>query len=105
MYTKLIAVPWYGLAALSGIAAAQPVIYDSAYADYQAYVEEPVSSWREVNDVAARVGGHAGIFGGSMHQGHGAGKPAQSAPGSARAAETPPAGNAPPPAPHRGGHH
>ena len=40
MLHRLIAVPWYGLAALTGIAAAQPhaLTYDSPYAAYRLVV-------------------------------------------------------------------
>ncbi len=100
MYNTLYAALCCGLGALSGIAAAQPTLaYDSAYSGYKAHVEEPVASWREVNDEAARVGGHAGIFSGAMHHGHGTAKPAEAAP-----AAKPPAAVTPPPAQH-GGHH
>lgn len=96
MHTKLFAVPWYGLAALCGTAAAQtPLAYESAYAGYKAYVEAPVASWRAVNEEAARVGGHAGIFGGAAPSAHGTAKPAQ---------EAPPPKPAASPSPH-GAHH
>ena len=67
MLNRLIAIPWYGLAALTGIAAAQPpaLNYDSSYAAYQSYRDEPLASWRQANDEVARTAGHAG--------GHGAG--------------------------------
>lgn len=99
MYTKLAAVPWYGLIALSGIAAAQePLAYDSAYADYRPYREEPPLAWREANDEAARIGGHAGIFTAGMPHAHGAKPPAAPAPAAA------PAVPAKPPAAHHGHH-
>jgi len=83
MLTKLFAVPWYGLAALTGIAAAQSsaTIYDSAYAGYAPYREEPLASWRAVNEDVARTGGHAGIFGGAMHQGNAPQKPSDATAG------------------------
>lgn len=53
--------------------------YRSAFTDYQSFRDEKPASWREVNDEAARVGGHLGIFTGGAHAGHGvapgAGKP------------------------------
>lgn len=53
--------------------------YRSAFTDYQSFRDEKPASWREVNDEAARVGGHLGIFMGGAHAGHGvapgAGKP------------------------------
>ena len=102
MYIRFLAVPWYGFIALSGIAAAQNTLsYDSAYADYRPYREETKASWRQANDDAARVGGHAGIFAGGTPHAHGA----TQAPGTPAAA--PPAGSAAPdtpPAAHRGHH-
>lgn len=75
MHARLLAVPWYGLAAFAIVAAAQPTPgYDSAYADYKPYIDAPPAPWREANDLAARVGGHAGIFAGSTH-GHDAPPP------------------------------
>jgi hypothetical protein len=51
-------------------AAAPAVQYDSAFAGYMPYRDEKLATWREVNDEAARVGGHIGIFGGGAHAGH-----------------------------------
>lgn len=34
----------------------------SAYTGYQKFAEDPLASWREVNDEVARVGGHAGAL-------------------------------------------
>lgn len=100
MCTKLAAVPWYGLIALSGIAAAQNrLAYDSAYADYRPYRDEARLAWREANDEAARIGGHAGIFAAGMPHAHdGAKPPAAPAPAAA------PALPAKPPAAHHGHH-
>ena len=36
--------------------------YESAFKGYRGYRETPLAPWREVNDEAARVGGHLGIF-------------------------------------------
>jgi len=50
--------------------------YESAFTGYSRYRDEKLTSWREVNDDAARVGGHMGIFGGAAgHAGHGEAKP------------------------------
>jgi hypothetical protein len=56
MLNRLVAVPWYGLAALGGVAAAQPpaLTYDSPYAAYRPYRDEPLASWRESNDTLAQ---------------------------------------------------
>ena len=55
-------------------AAAPAPQYQSAFDGYQSFRDEKIASWREVNDEAARVGGHLGIFmGGGAHAGHGAG--------------------------------
>ena len=100
MYTKLAAVPWYGLIALSGIAAAQNTLsYESAYADYRPYREEANGSWRKANDVAARIGGHAGIFAAGMPHADGGARP-PAAPASTAAPAVPTT----PPAAHRGHH-
>lgn len=81
MLPKLSALPWYGLAALTGIAAAQPSAstYESVYTQYTPYREESLLPWRNANEAVARVGGHAGIFGGAMHQGHDTAKPSDAA--------------------------
>ena len=66
------------LAAHAPLAAAQPAAdrhdpadpaapapafqYESAFKGYRSYRETPLAPWREVNDEAARVGGHLGIF-------------------------------------------
>ena len=50
--------------------AAVPAIkYESAFTGYLPFRDEKLAPWREVNDEAARVGGHLGIFGGAA--GHG----------------------------------
>jgi hypothetical protein len=46
------------------------VQYESAFAGYTPYRDEKLASWRDVNDEAARVGGHIGIFSGGAHAGH-----------------------------------
>lgn len=52
--------------------------YESVFTGYLPFREERVAPWREVNDEAARVGGHLGIFGGAVgHAGHGASTPGQ----------------------------
>ena len=43
-------------------AAVPAVVYRSAFKGYVAYREEALRSWREVNDEAGRVGGHAGVL-------------------------------------------
>lgn len=63
--------------------------YRSAYTDYQPYRDEPMLPWRAVNEEVARVGGHAGIFGGA-HAGHGT-APAQPAPAAKPTAPAKPA--------------
>jgi len=56
---------------------AVPVVkYESAFTGYLPFHDEKLAPWREVNDEAARVGGHLGIFGDAAgHAGHGAAKP------------------------------
>jgi hypothetical protein len=49
--------------------------YNSAFAGYRGYREEPIAPWRGVNDEVTRAGGHIGIFGGN-HKGHDSSKPA-----------------------------
>ena len=60
-------------------APAPAVKYESAFADYRGFREEPLAPWRGVNAEAARAGGHAGIVGGA-HAGHAAPKPPATAP-------------------------
>ena len=36
--------------------------YRSAFESYRPFQEEPVASWREVNETVERVGGHAGVL-------------------------------------------
>lgn len=57
-------------------AAVPAVKYESAFAGYLPYRDEQLASWREVNDEAARVGGHIGIFGGAAHGRQTSAKPA-----------------------------
>ncbi len=81
MPKRFIAVPLYGLVAFGGGAAAQNILsYESAYADYRPYRDEAVASWQGANEEAARIGGHAGVFGGGTHGAHGGMKPPQAAP-------------------------
>ena len=63
-------------------AAAVPAVkYESAFTGYMPFRDEKLAPWREVNDEAARVGGHLGIFGGAARHGAaGATKPAVQAP-------------------------
>lgn len=68
-----------------------PVHYESAFATYQPFGEPEVAAWRELNDEAARAGGHVGIFGGASHAGHGGGKP----PATSSAEAQPPVRGAP----------
>jgi hypothetical protein len=41
--------------------------YNSAFAGYRGYREEPLAPWRDANDETARAGGHIGIVGGAGH--------------------------------------
>lgn len=57
------------------------VKYESAFTGYAPFREEKLAPWREVNDQVGTVRGHAGIFGGAGHAGHGGGdKAGQSKP-------------------------
>jgi hypothetical protein len=49
--------------------------YNSAFAGYRGYREEPLAPWRGVNEEVTRAGGHFGIFGGGQ-KGHDSSKPA-----------------------------
>lgn len=53
--------------------------YDSAFAGYRGFRDEPLVPWRDANDETARAGGHAGIVGGA-HGAHGTSKPASKPP-------------------------
>ncbi len=64
-------------------AAVPAVKYESVFTGYLPFRDEKLAPWREVNDEAARVGGHLGIFGGAAgHAGHGTTKPTVQAPAS-----------------------
>lgn len=43
-------------------AAAPAVRYESAFAGYVPHQEPEIAAWRDVNDEAARIGGHIGIL-------------------------------------------
>lgn len=43
-------------------APAPPPGHASAFDGYRAYRDEPVASWREVNDAVREAGGHAGVL-------------------------------------------
>lgn len=51
--------------------------YESAFERYVPYREQPLATWRDVNDEVGRVGGHVGMFGGA---GHGGTKPGPAEP-------------------------
>jgi hypothetical protein len=72
MLTRLIAVPLYGVAALTGIAAAQStgLKYDSPYAAYQPYRQVPLASWRQANDEVAHAASHTAGGASTMKDGH-----------------------------------
>lgn len=65
--------------------------YESAFQNYVPYREQPLATWREVNDEVGRVGGHVGLFGG----GHAGAKPGAPAANAKEAAGQPPARGAP----------
>lgn len=71
--------------------------YNSAFAGYRSYREEPLAPWRGVNEEVTRAGGHSGIFGGS-HKGHNSSKPAKPA------APKPESSSKPAPSTPGGGH-
>ena len=72
-----------GLSPTDSSAVVPAVKYESAFTGYVPFRDEKLAPWREVNDEAARVGGHLGIFGGAAgHGGPGATKPAVQAPAS-----------------------
>ena len=77
--TPLAATPQQRTAGLTpndSAAAVLTVKYESALAGYLPFRDEKLAPWRDVNDEAARVGGHLGIFGGAAgHAGQGATKP------------------------------
>lgn len=61
--------------------AVHPAKYESAFGGYVPYSEQKVAPWKEINDEAARIGGHAGSIGQSGSPGavHGGKPPAGSA--------------------------
>jgi hypothetical protein len=74
-----------GTAAAHPAAAAPDITYDSAFATYRPYRDEPLRSWADVNQEVAAGGGHAGIFGGASDSIRTAPKaPAEAPPGQGR---------------------
>jgi hypothetical protein len=69
-----------GTAAADPAAAAPVITYDSAFATYRPYRDEPLRSWADVNQEVAAGGGHAGIFGGAGDGTHTAPKAPAEAP-------------------------
>jgi len=63
-----------------------PSAYESAFEGYLPYRDEPLASWRVVNDTAGQVGGHVGVL---RAEQQGAARPA------AGTAPTPPARDVP----------
>jgi hypothetical protein len=43
-------------------ARAAPITYQSAFAGYQPFHDEPLAPWPEVNETVQRVGGHVGVL-------------------------------------------
>jgi len=54
-------------------AAVPPARYESAFGAYVPHSEPKIAPWRNVNDEAARIGGHAGVL---RQSGMHGGKPA-----------------------------
>ena len=54
--------------------------YESAFRNYVPYREQPLATWREINDEVGRVGGHVRMFGGVGNAGHGGNKPGPAQP-------------------------
>lgn len=54
--SNAVASPWH-----SGARVPQTK-YRSAFENYVPYREQPLAAWRDVNDEAGRVGGHAGVL-------------------------------------------
>ena len=70
-----------GLGPTDSSAVVPAVKYESAFTGYVPFRDEKLAPWRDVNDEAARIGGHLGIVGGAAgHAGHGTAKPAVQAP-------------------------
>ncbi len=70
-----------GLTPADSSAVVPDVNYESAFTGYLPFRDEKLAPWRDVNDEAARVGGHLGIFGGAAgHAGQGATKSAVQSP-------------------------
>ena len=90
-----------GLSPTDSSALVPAVKYQSAFTGYVPFRDEKLAPWREVNDEAARIGGHIGIFGGAAgHGAPGATKPTVQVP-----ASTPkPAAAGAPPMMHGAGH-
>lgn len=70
-----------GLSPTDSSAVVPAVKYESAFTGYVPFRDEKLAPWREVNDEAARIGGHIGIVGGAAgHARQGATKPPVQAP-------------------------
>jgi hypothetical protein len=92
----VIAVLLYGAVLLPARAAEVPaaaqaaapvpaIEYRSAFTGYMPWREQGPTSWREVNDEVARIGGHIGILRGTGHPGHSpAAPPGAAQPGAAK---------------------
>src|SRR5262245_45320661 len=71
--------------------------YESAFSGYNAYREQDLAGWREVNDEVAHIGGHTKIFGGTGHAEHSGTRPepVRPAPGEPAASKHQPASEPP----------
>ncbi len=64
-----------------------PARYESAFAGYAPFRDQDVAPWRDLNDEAARIGGHIGIMRGAGQPA--SGKSPESAPPKRSATKTP----------------
>lgn len=48
-------------------ASAAALKYDSSFAGYRPYQEEPIEPWPDSNETVARPGGHGAMRGGMVH--------------------------------------
>lgn len=45
------------------------IAYQSVFADYRSWTDEPIKAWREANEEVGRSGGHTGHAGHSLSKG------------------------------------
>ncbi len=81
----------------------RPLTYVSVFGPYRAFADEPLSSWRDANELTERIGGWRAYAREAQEPGASASRPAASMPAKKAQHPTPPPGPAASPHGH-GGH-